>query len=264
MKLWVLIYTYDKIEEACIQMEIIRNIRSKHFMDIKIIHTYNGDKKSYTKKYLEDDLIYLDNPWHYEWAANMMDKGIEKLLEYNLDYLIINASDVWRILPEKIVNILSKMEEEGKILWSCPWWFPDQKDRRWVWLACDTFFLNAKREKENKVFPLNHKKFYNQYIDLIRYMGKNNVLVEALLASRYITACSNIKKDTQLWSYANESIHILKERMPVILSHTERKYNVPEIWLYTDHNIKTKKKILKDHNIENIGIYTKKFCQKEG
>ena len=43
MKLWVVIYTYDKIDEACIQMEIIRNLRSDFFEKIIIVHTYNWD-----------------------------------------------------------------------------------------------------------------------------------------------------------------------------------------------------------------------------
>lgn len=256
MKIWVVIYTYDKINEACAQMEIIRNLRSSHFSDIKIIHTYNWDPTKYTKKYLEDELIYLENPGHYEWAANMMDAWVKEMLKYDVDYLMINASDIWRILPEKIVEILSTMKKEGKVIWSCPWWFPDQNDRRWVGLACDTFFLDAKRERKNHIFPLNHKAFYDQYIDIIRYMGKNNVLVEALLASRYITACSNVIKDSQLWFYANDKVLILKERMPVLLSHTERKYNIPSLGLYTDHNIDIKKQVLVDNELD-IWPYTK-------
>lgn len=243
-------------------MEIIRNLRSKHFDNIKIVHVYNWDQSKYTEKYLEDELIYRDNPWHYRWAANMMDAGIEKLLEYDdIDYFMINASDVWRILPEKIIDILSTMWKEGKVIWSCPRAFPDQQEWRWVWLACDTFFLDAKREKKNKIFPLHHEKFYNQYIDFIRYMGKNNVLVEALLASRYITACSNVIQDSQLWFYANDKIYIIKERMPTLISTTKRNFNVPSLWLYTDHDISIKQKILKDNNM-HIWPYSENLVNK--
>ncbi|MDR0370144.1 MAG: hypothetical protein LBH96_06770 [Candidatus Peribacteria bacterium] len=121
MKLGVVIYTYNKIEEACIQMEIIRELRTPHFQEIKIVHTYNGPRENYTQKYLEDDLLYLENPGHYEGAANLMDAGIEQVLKYDIDMIAINASDCRWIDPLKIKKILEKMRKEEKFLGSCPW-----------------------------------------------------------------------------------------------------------------------------------------------
>lgn len=261
MKLWVAIYTYDKVDEACIQMEIIRNLRSKFFEKIVIIHTYNGDRKNYPKKYLEDELIYLDNPWHYQWAANMMDAWINALLKYkDLDYFMVNASDVWRIKPKVLTEIIKKMEKSECILWTCPWSFPWQDNRRWVWLATDTFLLNADWERKNHIFPLKWKDFYDKYIDIIRYMWKNNVLVEWLFASRYITACSHIKmkSDSHLWIYANDHIYIIKERMPTLLTTSERNFDVPKLGLYTNHDLNIKKEILINNKI-NVWPYCQSF-----
>ena len=261
MKWWVVIYTYDKIDEACIQMEIIRNIWSDFFEKIIIIHAYNGNRENYSKKYLEDELIYLDNPSHYQWAADMMDIWIEALLKYeDLDYFVVNASDVWWIKPEILTGIIKNMEESECVLWSCPRGFPWQDTRRWVWLATDTFILNANWERENHIFPLKRKDFHDKYIDIIRYMWHNNVSVEWLLASRYITACSHIKmkSNSQLWIYANDHVYIIKERMPTILSITERNFDVPELGLYTNHDLDIKKKVLLDNKI-NVGPYCQNF-----
>lgn len=261
MNLWVVIYTYDKIKEACIQMELIRNLRSKYFSEIVIVHTYNWNRDDYKEKYLEDELIYMENPWHYEWAANMMDTWVEALLKYqDLDYFIINASDIWWIKPESLVKIINDMEKSSCVLWTCPWSFPWQDNRRWVWLACDTFILNAKREGKNHIFPLKWKEFHDKYIDFIRYMWKNNVLVEWLFASRYISACSNIKRksDSELGLYANNHLYIIKERMPTLLSVSERNFDVPDLWLYTNHDINIKKQVLINNNIIP-GPYAKDF-----
>ncbi len=261
MNLWVVIYTYDKINEACIQMEIIRNLWSDFFEKIIIIHTYNGNRENYSKKYLEDELIYLDNPSHYQWAADMMDVWVEALLKYeDLDYFVVNASDVWWIKPEILTGIIKNMEESECVLWSCPRGFPWQYTRRWVWLATDTFILNANWERENHIFPLKWKDFHDKYIDIIRYMWHNNVSVEWLLASRYITACSHIKMESnsQLWIYANDHVYIIKERMPTILSITERNFDVPELGLYTNHDLDIKKKVLLDNKI-NVGPYCQNF-----
>jgi len=38
------------------------------------------------------------------------------MLKYDVDYLMINASDIWWILPEKITEILTSMKEEGKVI----------------------------------------------------------------------------------------------------------------------------------------------------
>lgn len=262
MKLWVNIYTYDKIQEACIQMEIIRKLRSKYFSEIIIVHTYNWNKNDYKEKYLEDELIYMENPWHYEWAANMMDKWVECLLKYDLDYIMINASDVRRIKPESIMNIIQNMQDSWKVLWTCPWSFkwPNENIRRWVWLACDTLILDAKWEKEYKIFPLKWKDFYDKYVDFIRYLWKNNVLVEALLASKYVSACWKLKmrSNSELWLIADNLIYFIKERIPTLISTTQRKFDTPELWLYTNHDLWVKKEILKSNNIV-LWQYTKEF-----
>jgi len=262
MKLGVCIYTYDKIKEACIQMEIIRELWWKYFSEIKIVHTYNWRKKDHEKKYLEDEIIYMENPWHYKWAADMIDKWVERLLKYDLDYIIVNACDTRRIKPEIIEKIIKWMKDSWKVIWTCPRSFKweNQNNWRWVWLATDTFILDVKREREYKIFPLRWNEFHDKYIDFIRYLWRNNVSVEGLLASRFISACSRIKmySNSELWPIADNLIYFLNERIPTLISTTERNFDTPELWLFTNHNLWIKKEILKTNNLI-LWKYTKEF-----
>jgi hypothetical protein len=59
----VLIYTYNRTDDAKINMDIIRNVweKSKYFEKIKIVHAFNGEKSWYAKKYLENDLVVMKN-----------------------------------------------------------------------------------------------------------------------------------------------------------------------------------------------------------
>ena len=64
MNIGVLITTYNKLDEAYIQMEIIRKLRTKHFDSIYIVHGYNGEDKE-IEQYLADEVFYSDNPTGY-------------------------------------------------------------------------------------------------------------------------------------------------------------------------------------------------------
>ena len=48
----VLIYTYNRVDDAKINMDIIRNVweKSKYFENVKIIHSFNGGKKLVSKE----------------------------------------------------------------------------------------------------------------------------------------------------------------------------------------------------------------------
>ena len=114
LKIGFLIYTYNRIDDAKINMEIIRDIwtKSKLFSDIRIVHAYNGEKEWHPKKYLEDDLIFMKNPGHFQGAAELIDAGIKKFQEKykNIDYVIVTAPDTWLIRPEYINKIIINTE----------------------------------------------------------------------------------------------------------------------------------------------------------
>lgn len=257
MKLWCLITTYNKLEEAYIQMEIIRKLRTPFFDEIYIVHWYNWEWE--IEKYLADEVFYSDNPTGYTWAANMLDKGMKILSKHDLDYIYVGGSDCRWIKPETIVKILTTMKEKDKIIAWCPRWGKNQWNWKQVGLSTDTFFIDAKREKENNIFPLNYQKFYDKYIDILNYLWHSTVTVELLFSKKYIEACSRIVKDNAIKRYTDDKLLILQERMPVILLDGTRNYNSIELGMWTDHDITIKKNLLKENNLV-LWTYSEKRC----
>src|SRR3989338_6988898 len=93
MKIGVLIYTYNRTDDARINMEIIRNTwqKSEMLKDVVIVHAFNGEKEWWPEEYLEDELLYLPNPGHYAGAALLIDEGIKTFQNkfQDVDYVII-------------------------------------------------------------------------------------------------------------------------------------------------------------------------------
>lgn len=58
-KIGALIYTQDRVDDARINFEIVRNVwqKTKFFKSVEIVHSYNGKSEWYPKKYLEDVLV---------------------------------------------------------------------------------------------------------------------------------------------------------------------------------------------------------------
>lgn len=75
--LGILIYTYNRIDDAKINMEIIKNVwqADDYFENLEIIHAFNGKKEWYEKKYLEDKLVRIRNTWHFQGASDLIDVG---------------------------------------------------------------------------------------------------------------------------------------------------------------------------------------------
>lgn len=257
MKIWYLIYTYDRVIDAKIQMEIVRNIYEKELWKIFIVHSYNWDKNWYKNKYLEDKLIRSKNPGHYQWASDLIDLWIKEFEKLKLDYIIISASDTWLLNINFLKNTLLLMKKENKSLFSCPWWTPNINDFRDVWMATDFFIIDLKWEKKYKMFPVNYKKFYDKNIDLLRYLWKWNISYEKLLFSKFINSCYlEVKSENLLRNHTYNKLLIFKERVPVHINEEwERKMEWKDILFFTNHNIEEKKSMLKDLNI-NIWKYS--------
>jgi hypothetical protein len=124
-KIGVLIYTYNRVDDAKINMEIIRNVweKSKYFEDVEIIHSFNGKKEWYSKKYLENDLIITKNSWHFQGASDLIDVGIRMFQRKHkkIDYVIVLASDTWLIKPAYVQSLLERMKKDNLYLATCPW-----------------------------------------------------------------------------------------------------------------------------------------------
>lgn len=247
IKLWVVIGTCSKIKEAKLQMELIRKIRTPLFEDIKIVHTYNGPE-DYIQE-LEDELIIIDNPGHYIWAANLMDVWIEAIMKYDVDYIVVSSADCWRILPEKIKHICNEMKAQNKHIATCVRWYPWQLDRRKKWLACDTFILDAKKEYEHPIFPLKAQEFRDNNSDMLLYYWWFKI--EKVLATRYIQSVMKYVLGKDIDTICDNGIYHLTKRVPTMKSSwrvakAERNFDCVSLWLYTNHDFTKKRNILKD------------------
>lgn len=256
MKIWYLIYSYNRIYDAMIQMEIVRNIYEKEFWKIFILHAYNWEKSWYKNKYLEDKLIRIKNPWHYEWASNLIDIWFKHFKNLDLDYIIVSASDTWFLNTDFIRDTLLEMKNNNKVLFTCPWWTPTRNDFTDVWMATDFFILDLNWEKKFNMFPVNYKSFYNKNIDLLRYLWKWNISYEKLLFSRFINSCFlEIKSEILLKSQVKNKLLNFSERIPIHSNEDwERTMEWKGIGFFTNHNIYEKQNVF-----ENLNLGTWKY-----
>lgn len=240
-------------------MDIIRNVwkKSKHLEDIKIIHSFNGQKDWYPKKYLENDLVIKKNSWHFQGASDLIDAGIRTFQKKykNIDYVIVLASDTWLIKPAYIENILNKMKKDNMCLATCSWGLPERNDLGDVGMAVDFFIVDLKWATKHKMFPIDYANFYKKYWELLLYKRGGNVMLEKLLYARYLKAVSKEENFGGIATKAaKERFLRLKDRESVH-SHIDKKgfwiRNMywPEIGLLSHHDPKPKKNILKKNNI---------------
>jgi GT2 family glycosyltransferase len=178
-KIGVVIYTYNRVDDARINMEIVREVwgKSKLFKSIKIVHTYNGEKEWYPKKYIEDVVVRTKNTGHFSGASKLIDIGISTLQKRykKLDYVVVLAADTWVIRPLYIANTLKKMNKNREYIATCPWNSKTKKDPIWKLgqLATDMFVVDAVWAKKYKLFPFNYADFFKKYGELVEYQGKN-------------------------------------------------------------------------------------------
>jgi hypothetical protein len=255
----VLIYTYNRTDDARINMEIIRNVwkKSKYFKNVKIIHCFNGEKKWYPEKYLEDELVIMKNTWHFQGAADLIDAGINKFNKKyrDIDYVIILAADTWLINPNYLENLLVKFWEKKSNLATCRWGLPKRNDFADVGIALDFFVVDLKWAKKYRMFPIGYKDFFEKYSDLILYQKGGNVMLEKLLLARYMKAVSGEEKSGGVArKKALEKIFVISNREPV---HSRvdkdgfwiRNMYWPKMGLLTHHDPLSKKKIMRQKKI---------------
>jgi hypothetical protein len=255
-------------------MEIIRTVWSKNnfLKDIIIVHSFNGNKEWWPEKYLEDDLLYLDNPGHFAGAEILLNKGMEYFSEKysDVDYVVILASDTWLLKPEYLEKIILSMQKDEKYLATCPWG-TKEKDNMWnIGMAIDFCIVNLKWAMKYEWFPIRYQKFVEKYSEIFNYRDEI-VFLERVFALRFRQAILKSVKipSENLWKKVAESyIYRMKDREPV---HNEqklfgvriskyRKMYWKAIGLLTHHEPAPKRTILRKMNIIS-GKYTQKLIE---
>jgi len=262
LKIGVIIYTFNRVNDAKINIEIIRNLWPKEpmFSKVVIAHTYNGRKNWYPKKYLENVLIRMKNPGHFQGASDLIDAGMNILIQKkDIDYAIVLAADTWLLKPEYISNTIREMRKRDLYLATCPWGLPNRNDMRDVGVATDFFILDMKWAKKYMLFPLRYKEFYKKYGEYLLYKSGSNVMLEKLMLMRFMQAIKRmICSDNLYKAVAKEKIYWFSDREP-IHSHINkrglwvRKMRWDKIGLETSHDPLQKKEFLRKFD----------FCQGE-
>jgi hypothetical protein len=264
MKIGVLLYTYNRTDDAKINLEIIRNVWSRNELlkNVTVVHSYNGQREWCPEKYLEDELLYLDNPGHFAGAELLINEGIECFSKKysDIDYVIVLASDTWLVKPEYIEKVIKQMKNEQKYMATCPWGTTEKNNMWSIGMAMDFAIFDLKWSTKYSLFPIKYTEFKEKYSEIFDYKNET-IYPERVLAIRFkqaIIKSVNIPSDNLITKVATEHIYRMKEREPV---HDEktwfgikkgRKMYFPEIGLLTHHEPKPKQKILKQLEL-NIG-----------
>jgi hypothetical protein len=264
IKIGVLLYTYDRVDDVRINMEIIRNVwkKSKMFQDVKIVHCYNGEKKRYPEKYLENDLVGLKNSGHFQGAAELIDAGIKVFnSKYkDLDYVFVLAADTWNVKVDYLEKIINKLIKKKLYLAACPWGTPKRNSFFDAGMSTDYFIFDWQWAKKYKTFPIDYVDFYKKFGDLFLYLKGANVMVEKLVFARFLKATfREFNNNNKLGLLASNKILRLTDREPVHFNEKwDRNFYWPKMGLLTHHEPAPKKKILKTLNISG-GKYLNKL-----
>lgn len=272
-KAGVLLYTYNRVDDAKINMEIIRNVwcGCDLFKNITIVHSFNGKKEWWSEKYLEDELINTENPGHFAGAEMLINEGIKVFTKKypDIDYVVILASDTWLVLPEYIKKNIMIMEKEGKYLTACAWGTRNDSDFFKTGMSLDFNIVNIKWANKNKLFPIHYDDFLNKYSELFLY---NNLIIylERVFALRFkqaVMRSAAISSENILNDVACRYVNQIKEREPVNSKHKllfkkqyviKRRMYWKDMGLLTHHEALPKQKALRKWGL-NLGKYGQYF-----
>lgn len=255
-KIAVVIYTHNRVDDARINIELIRNWKSKLFSKVTIIHSYNGKKDWYTKT-KEDILLSRQNSNHQQGASDLIDAGIQKALAQKPDYVVILAADTWLLRPAYLEKIIKSMAKKQQYVASSPWGSNKENSFWKNGLATDFFILDASFAQKAKLFPLAYNSFHKKHSEVLDYLGRNTLL-ELIFSVRllqsierfYTVPGAHLRR-----LIGNKIIYEMTERNPV---HKETKKTYertmwwPKIHLATHHNPKEKQKILKQQKYGSL------------
>ena len=249
----VVIYTYNRVDDARINIELIQSWESNMFSRINIAHAYNGNPRWY-KKTSEDYLIQRKNLGHQKGAADLIDSGIATLLASKrpLDYIVVLAADTWLVKPDYLEKVIGTMKKDKLVVATASWGSNKTKTLWQGGMATDFFVIDVTFIKTSKLFPLKYAKFSEKYKEILDYLGKNTLL-EHVFSVRFLAALEKtfrIPGDHLRRAVAEKMLYRMKEREPVHRETTEiyeRHMSYSKIHLCTHHNPKTKRNFLKKY-----------------
>lgn len=232
MRVAVVIITYNRVKDAKVQMELIRNLwsKQKQLRSVTIYHLYDGKEKWYPKKYLEDFFIKCKNPGHYEGAGLLINTGIETVLnsKTRFDYIIVSSADVWLIKPKLLVKILEEMGKKKYFLAASTWFSQE---------AFSTEFFIISSQFAKYVFPLESNDYRVKHWLLTFFTEKiaQKAVLEICLWKKVDKTLKRLGVDKE------KEILRLPFRQNIIRSN---RFHSPELGYLSHHNPRKKRKIV--------------------
>ncbi len=254
----VLLYTFNRTDDAAINIEIIRETWKAQpaLSDVVIVHAYNGDNSWWPEPYLEDDLLRLPNPGHFEGAELLLNEGIRYFSEHypSVKYVVILAADTWCTNSAYVAQIIETMQERELRLATCVWGSPE-KDYIWkMGMALDFAVVDIAWATKYQLFPIRFLDFVKDFGDAIYYQGEE-VYLERVFALRFRQAIfhsENVPSENMTRDVALAHLYRMVEREPV---HDVKKWwgktvkgrrmYWPKLGLITHHEPAPKRDILR-------------------
>jgi hypothetical protein len=275
MNIGVLIYSYDRLDDARINMEIVRHAWSENqlFANVKIVHSFNGNQQWWRQPYLEDDLVYLTNSGHLSGAENLVNEGMGRFFSSypDTDYIIVLASDTWLVKPEYPAQVIKKMHSGRKYLATSAWGDPGNSDLFRSGMALDFFIIDAQWAKQNNLFPLRYSEFFSKYSELLAYMDMVPIpegvfglrFQQAIARSRPLVSEDHARDESLKHIHRmveREPVHALRKRRFWSKPYKERLMYWPSIGLLTHHDPIEKQLVFRSLEIA-CGEHGKRFVR---
>lgn len=265
----VLITTYDRVDDARANMEVIRSgwSRPGGFPDVVIVHAYNGSPDWYPRPEHEDMLITVPSARsHFTGAAELIDRGLAAVnREFpTVRYVICLSADCWIYDPRWLYQTVDGMQTAQHRLAAASWEISESVHglRRQghpgllpgAGLSTDFFVLDLPWAAQFGMIPLSFEEFLRNYGSLLNYF-QEIPLLERYFEGRFLAAVRNQLLDAASrkdpWGsegprQARQALRLLEERRidPSGLSSPSHKGHWPELGLITGEDPHVKRSIV--------------------
>ncbi len=255
-----LIYNHHHLDDVRIQQELSRQLYGKAFGGVHLVHAYNGKPSFGYRRYLEDTLIRLPNPGHFQGACDLINAGVlyfARLRRPVIRYLLVTAADTWMIKVSFLNTLIRDMERQQKVLAASSWGSAKAPERP-RGLSLDFFLLDMRWQRAGKIFPIDYPGFVRKFADYF-YLDWRQPVVEAAFQYRVERYFAERYQDNDIWRMRERSFRRIVEREPVHPKHgVHRRQAWPAIGLYTSPTPNEKRLALKRFKLD-LGPYSHKL-----
>jgi len=196
----VLVSTHDRIDDARINMEIVRAAWPQEFANVALVHAHNGRPGGWTP-YLEDVLVDVaPGQSHFTGAGDLLDAGLAAIARDlpDVQHVVCIAADSWLYRPEGVRAIVDDMRRDNLRLAAASWEVADdahgvRRERGdptllpGAGLSTDAFVIDLPWALEFGMLPLNTTGFFATNGAMLNYL-QEIVLLEKYLEGRYLGA----------------------------------------------------------------------------